>query len=390
MAPWIRVTHQTSIAKSFYMSTDKKKSKSSAFRLLFRGAILIIIMIIGVLLLLSRQNASVAGEVEKKVSDIKKGIPVRAVMVSAAAPTHELVLTGESRPFLTATLYAKTSGYVSKMLVDKGDRVTKGQLLATIISPETDEALRSAISDLENKKKIYYRDTSLVKKNYISVEEAEASQTNVTMAEANVKSLTEQQQYKNIVSPFDGTITARFADPGALVQNAVNSQTSALPLVEVSQLDKIRIYVYVEQKDAAFVKPGYPVTMMLSERPGVVLKDKVTRQAGELDPKTRMELVEIDRQNTDRSIIPGSFVEVHIDGPVRSRLQIPSEALVIRGGKYFAAMIQPDSTIHFQPLTIGENSGINVTILHGLSENDLVGLNVGDNLAEGQKVYVIK
>jgi membrane fusion protein, multidrug efflux system len=368
---------------------SKHKNKSSVLRLLFRGAILIVIMVTGLLFLLSRQNTSVAGQVEKKISDIKKGTPVKTVAVTAAAPTHNLVLTGESRPFLTATLYAKTSGYVSRMLVDKGDHVSKGQLLATIVSPETDEALRAAISDLENKKKIYYRDTSLVKKNYISVEEEETSETNVHVAEANVKSLTEQQQYKNIISPFDGTITARYADPGALVQNAVNSQTSALPLVDVSQLDKIRIYVYVEQKDAAFVKPGYPVSITLSEKPGVVLKDKVTRQAGELDPKTRMELVEIDRLNTDRSIIPGSFVEVHINGPARPGLQIPSDALVIRGSKYFVALIRSDGSVHFQPVIIGENSGINVTILNGLTENDHVGLNIGDNLEEGQKVYAV-
>jgi RND family efflux transporter MFP subunit len=369
------------------MTTDKKKM--SPLRLIIGGILLIAVMLIGVLLLVSRQNSSVAEEVAKQSDKVKKGVSVKAVKVISSSPTSDLSLIGETRPFLTATLYAKTSGYVSKMLVDKGDRVKKGQLLATIVSPETDQALRSALSDLENKRKIYYRDTSLVKKNYISIEEEEGSETNVRMAEANVKSLTEQQQYKNIISPFAGTVTARFADPGALVQNAINSQSSALPLVTVSQLDKIRIYVYVEQKDASFVKPGYPVAITMSEKPGVVLKDKVTRQAGELDPRTRMELVEIDRENTDRNIVPGSYVQVHIKGPAQALLQIPSDALVIRGSKYFAAVIRPDSSIGFKPIQIGDNSGINVIVLSGLVENQWVGLNIGDNLVEGQKVRVV-
>ena len=380
--------HQPRTVKLIDMTTEKKKL--SPLRLIIGGILLIVIMVIGVLLLVSRQNSSVAEEVAKESDKVNKGVSVRAVKVTSASPTSDISLIGETRPFLTATLYAKTSGYVSKMLVDKGDKVRKGQLLATIISPETDQALRSAISDLENKRKIYYRDTSLVKKNYISVEENEASETNVKMSEANVKSLTEQQQYKNITSPFDGTVTARYADPGALVQNAINSQSSALPLVSVSQLDKIRIYVYVEQKDASFVKPGYPVEITMSEKPGIVLKDKITRQAGELDPRTRMELVEIDRENADRKIVPGSFVQVHIKGPIEASLQIPSEALVIRGSKYYAAVIQSDSSIRFQPIKIGENSGTTVKVITGLDENETVALNVGDDLVEGQKVRVVK
>jgi RND family efflux transporter MFP subunit len=366
--------------------TDKKKL--SPLRLIIGGVILTAIMVLGFIILLSRQNTSLAHEIKTKADEIKRGISVKIATVTAAAPTHDMVLIGEARPYLTATLYAKTSGYVSKMLVDKGDKVEQGQLLATIISPETDQALRSAQSDLENKQKIYYRDTSLVKKQYISEEEEEAAETAVRMSEDNVKSLMEQQQYKNITSPFKGTVTARFADPGALVQNAVNSQTSALPLVTISQLDKIRIYVYVEQKDASYVKPGYPVTISMSEKPGVVLKDKVSRQAGELDPKTRMELVEIDRDNADRSIIPGSFVQVHLKGPAISHLQIPSDALVIRGSKYYAAVIDSNNTLHFQQIQIGDNTGINVIVLSGLEKNETVGLNIGDNLVEGQKVRV--
>jgi membrane fusion protein, multidrug efflux system len=362
------------------------RNKLSPIRLIIGGLLLILVLVFGFFLLLSRQNATLANEVKIKSDDTKKGIAVKIAKVTTAAPSRDLVLIGEARPFLTATLYAKTSGYVSKMLVDKGDHVKQGQLLATIISPETDQALQAAQSDLENKQKIFYRDTSLVRKQYISVEEKEAAETAVHMSESSVNSLKEQQQYKNITAPFDGTITARYADPGALVQNAVNSQTSALPLVTVSQLNKMRIYVYVEQKDADYVKPGYPVTITLAEKPGLVLRDKVSRRAGELDPKTRMELVEIDRSNAKMDIVPGSFVQVHIEGPEVRHLQIPSDALIIRGNKYFVAVVDSASTLHFKEVQVGDNTGVHVLVLDGLSENQVIALNVGDHITEGEKV----
>src|SRR5262249_47029390 len=146
------------------------------------------------------------------------------------------------------------------------DYVQAGQLLATIVSPETDQAYNSAIADLQNKEKIWARDSSLVKKEDVSRGEAETSETAGKMARAQVQSLREQMGYKNLVAPYAGTVTARFADPGALVQNAVNSQTSAQPVVTLSQLDRIRVYIYVPQIDAAFVQAGYPVTITSTDR----------------------------------------------------------------------------------------------------------------------------
>jgi RND family efflux transporter MFP subunit len=181
-------------------------------------------------------------------------------------------------------------------------------------------------------------------------------------------------------------VTARFADPGSLVQNATNSQTSALPVVTVSQLDKIRIYVYIEQKDAAYVRNGYPVQITLSERPGFSVNARILRLAGQLDPRTRMMLAEVDLPNTENAIIPGSYVQVHIQGPAVSRLEIPSDALVLRKDKYFVPVVLKDNTLHFQEIQIGENTGVFVTVLNGLRDTDRVALHIGEDLKEGQKV----
>lgn len=343
---------------------------------------------VGLTLMLLKQKDAIARDTKANNTELKNGPVIRVIKAGMSGADKGLVLIGEARPFQSVTLYAKTSGYMNKILVDKGDKVKQGQLLATIISPEIDQSYRAAVADLENKKKIARRDQALVQKEYISKEDAEATATSVEMAEAQVQSLKEQMQYKNIIAPFAGTVTARFADPGALLQNATNSQTSAQPVVTLSQLDKIRIYVYVSQNDAAFLREGYPVTITMAERPDVKIKAAVTRIAGELDPKTRMMLTEIDLLNTKDPIIPGSYLQVTFQAPEQKNLTVPSEALVIRGGKYFVPVINADNTIHYQPVTVDNNNGVRVSILSGINMGDRVGLSVSAELPEGQMVRI--
>jgi membrane fusion protein (multidrug efflux system) len=311
---------------------------------------------------------------------------VKTMKAGVTGSDKGLVFIGEARPYQETTLYAKTGGYMNKILVDKGDNVHAGQLLATIVSPETDQAYNAAIADLENKAKIWARDSSLVKKEYISREEAETSQTSVTMARAQVQSLKEQMGYKNLTAPFSGTVTARYADPGALVQNATSSQTSAQPVVTLSELDRVRIYIYVPQIDAPFVQNGYPVTITSTDRPEWKLKATITRVAGELDPKTRMMLAEIDVSNEKRELIPGSYLQVSLQTPDQQTLAIPSEALVVRGGKYFVPLFDSTHQLHYQPVTVGKNDGAFVAILSGVKKGDVIGLNVSPELKENQKV----
>ena len=366
------------------MSTN---NKNSSLGIWIGGGVILAIAAAGLLIMLFRQKSMLDNDAQKRLTEVKAGPVIKVITAGMSSADKGLVLIGETRPFQTVTLYAKTSGYMNKILVDKGDKVKQGQLIATIVSPETDQAYRAAVADMENKKKIADRDKSLVKKEYISKEDAETSATAVAMAEAQVQSLKEQMAYKNITAPFAGTITARFADPGALVQNATNSQTSAQPVVTLSQLDKIRIYVYVSQSDASFLHDGYPVTITMAERPDVKIKSSITRIAGELDPKTRMMLAEIDLNNTKDPIIPGSYLQVTFQAPTQKNLTIPSEALVVRGGKYFVPMIV-DSAIHYQPITVDNNNGVRVSVLSGIKTGDVVGINVSPELPEGQKVRV--
>jgi RND family efflux transporter MFP subunit len=365
------------------MNAENKRSRR---RIWIGGAIILIVAALALIYMMLKQQKSLGKEATVLENAQHDGPVVKAVKAGMSGGDKGLTLIGEARPYQSVTLYAKTSGYMNKIFVDKGDKVHEGQLLATIVSPETDQAYKAAVADLNNKKKILERDKALVQKEYISKEDAELSETNVSMAEAQVQSLKEQMNYKNITAPFPGTITARFADPGALVQNATNSQTSAQPIVTLSELDKIRIYVYVAQNDAAFLQEKYPVTITMTERPEMKIKATVTRIAGELDPKTRMMLVEIDLPNKGDSIIPGSYLQVNFQAPAQKNLSIPSEAMVIRGGKYFVPVIGADSILHYNPVTIGANDGVHTSILSGISTGDIIGVNVSPELPDGQKV----
>ncbi len=359
-------------------------------RLITGSVLLLLIVGIGVFLLYTGKKKNLEQEAKARERALAEGPTVKVAQVEQTAGGKELTYVGETVPFQNVSLYARISGYIDKIVVDKGDKVAAGQLLASLTSPEIDQQLKSAEADLENKKTILKRDESLLSKDYISKEDKEKTETDVRMGEANVKSLTEQQQYKNVLAPFNGTITARFVDAGTLIQNASNSQTSSQPVVTLSQLDKIRTYIYVEQKDAGFVKPGYPVTITLPENPKFRMNAVVTRSTAELDTHTRMMTVEIDLDNRKDSIIPGSYVQVHVQIPGTSRLSVPSEALVVRSTNYFVAVVNDSSKVHYRGISISENNGIKLMVTSGLKEGEKVALNLGESVVEGQKVRVVQ
>ena len=347
------------------------------------GAFLLLLVIIVV------KHVSVAREGRQRARDIAAGPHVRVVPVMPSAPDRKLFLNGEARPFETVTLFAKISGYLREVKVDKGDVVEKGQLLAVIEAPENTQDYRGAVADAKNKRSIADRMQPLLDKKLISQQEADAAVADADVAEARVKSLGAVAGYQEIRAPFGGTVTARFADPGALVQSAATSQTSALPLFTLSRVNELRVYVYVDQKDASYIHRGLPVKIFLQERPDVQVDGTITRFSGELDPKTRMLLAEVDLDNKDNALVAGSFVQVALTVQAASYLQMPVEALVLRQGKNYAAVISSSNTVTYQPITVADNDGDNVKVLAGLNKGEMVALNVGNSLDEDAKIQPI-
>jgi len=375
-----------------YNDMTTETSRKTYLKLLNVGVAILIVIIAEIIGIHLEKNRKIQAETARRAKELKDGPLVKTAVAQYSSGLKELVLIGEARPYQTATLYAKISGYLEKINVDKGDKVTEGQLLAYVDNPEIDQQYNSALADLENKKKIADRDKKLLEKKFIPQEQADISQTAVDMAQANVKSLTEQQQYKSLRAPFTGTVTARYVDMGALIQNAINSQTSAQPVVTLAELGRLRIYVYVEQRDAAFLKVGYPVEITLTERPDVHIKASITRIAGELDEHTRMMLCEVDVENRDNLIVPGSYVQVHIQNPhedKNKKITVPSVALVIHKSKTMVATIDKDSVLHFKEVVVANNTGEKVSLMDGgLSEGDRVALSVGESILDGQKVRI--
>src|SRR5262249_11454248 len=161
-------------------------------------------------------------------------------------------------------------------------------------------------------------------------------------AQAQVATLAQQKSYEVLRAPFAGTVTARYADPGALVQAAVGAQTGALPLVTISTPERLRVYVYVPQRDATSVKGGDAAKVTLPERGDVVVQGQVARRADALDPRTRMMLVEVDVDNRDGRIVPGSFVTVTLSFATLPEVTVPVEALVMRGQKAQVFVVEGD------------------------------------------------
>ena len=325
-------------------------------------------------------------EGERRAGEVAEGPEVHVETLKKGMGEHSVTLIGETRPYQSATLFAKVSGYLKKNSVDKGDVVEEGQFLAYIESPETDEAYLGAEADAKNKKAILDRMAILFKKQLVSQQEFDQAQADSDVAEARLRAQRTLKGYETIRAPFRGTITARYADPGALVQSAVSSDTSALPVLMISEVRRLRLDVFIDQRDAPYVQKGDPVTITLPERPGYKLNGLVARVTNELDPRTKMLLTEIDIQNEDRSLVAGSFVQVSLLVKSPPYLEAPVEALALKNDKTYLTVVTNDNTLTYREIAVGSNDGRMITILNGAQEGEHVALSVGNSLPEGSKI----
>ncbi len=370
--------------------TAEQPTKRSSGKLVIGGILLVVIFGVLYFLLNAAKDNRTKADLDSRSKDASAGTQVRVSPVMSSASERTITIAGEVRAFTSVTLYAKISGYLKRISVDKGDNVKEGQLLATIESPETDRSYQATESDAKNKRSISKRSQVLLQQGLISPQEAEQASSNADMAEANLAALAQQRSYESIKAPFSGKVTARFADPGALVQSAVNSQSSALPIVTISQTNRLRIYIYLDQRDAVFIKEGDSVSIRLPERPTVNIKATITRYTGEIDSKTRTLLAEIDLDNKNELILPGSYVQVALKIKAQPYMTIPSNALIVRGKEFAVAVADATNTLRMKKIEIADNDGKVVQVISGLNLGDQVILSVSDALKEGDKVQVIK
>ncbi len=324
---------------------------------------------------------SQAGRAEQSVQIVK---PQRRDIVKT------LSLPANISPWAQATLYAKVSGYLTSMEADKGDAVKKGQLLAVIDAPEIKEHYQQAEAQHAIKQltaarlsNVWRENPDVIAKQDVDVAEAEAKAARY-MADNRRTML----GYTKVYAPFSGVITARFADPGALIQSATTSATQTAPLFTIMDLDTVRIYASVPQEAAGLAKPGTPVLLSRKEAPDEEMHAVITRTTQSLDPATRTLLVEIDQPNKDRQLQPGMFINAKLflhNHP--NALTLPTSAIMPGpAGQQSSVLIVERNSVRRVPIKVGLDDGIWMEVLEGLTGDEDVVVVGKSGLADGTPV----
>lgn len=372
------------------MAKDVSTSKG-ARKLFIFGVVIIVFSVVAIVILFINRKMSLANEAKVRVAAVQAGIGVQVVSAHRSPGERTITLTGEAQPFATVTLYAKISGYLKEIRVDKGDRVTAGEVLAIIESPELDRQYESAAVDAQDKRRDATREKILVEKNLISQQDSDHAEAAAHESEANAEALKTQKEYEILRAPFPSIVTVRFVDPGALLQSAVDSQTTALPLVTLSQTDKLRVYIYLDQKDASFVRIGDQAEISDASRPEVVLPAaSITRISKQLDSNTRTLLAELDVDNKQGLLLAGSFVRVLLKLKTPPSIEIPTQALLMKGDKAFVAIVTQGNKVNFRPIVVADSDGKMVRISSGLEEGQRLVLNPGFGIADGAQVQPVE
>jgi RND family efflux transporter MFP subunit len=328
---------------------------------------------------------------------------VVVVRPKAGAPQEDISLPGAIEPFAEAPIYARTSGYLKRRLVEMGARVKANQLLAEIDAPELEQQLAQAKSDVaiaEANARLAQitadRYLDLVKTDSVSQQDADnasgaldARKATVESARHNVQRLEQLQAFTRIYAPFDGVITARNTDVGALIDPGA-SGGSARELFHIASTDTLRVFVNVPQAYSRVARPGIPAELTLTEFPGRRFAGTLVRTAEAIDPASRTLLVEVEVANPKGELLPGAFAEVHFKLPApASMLVLPVNALMFRSEGLQVAVVRGDNRVAMVAVTLGRDFGTEAEILSGLKGDERVVNSPPDSLTDGQTVRVV-
>lgn len=326
--------------------------------------------------------------------------------VATVTPEHAsgqsaLVLPGDIQAFQEANIYARTSGYLGQWNFDIGAHVRKGDLLARIDAPEVDAQLAQAQADAATASANYQiarvtaaRWQDMLKSNAVSQQSSEenvssmkAKQAMLAAAQANVSRLQQLQSFEKVYAPFDGVLTVRNVDVGALIDAGNGGAPAAL--FRLAEIDRVRVFVNVPQDDAASVAIGDKATLTLPQYPGRCFEGSVTRTSGAIDPVSRTLRVEVDLANPDGALLPGAFAQVSLSLDERTgQMSLPANALLFRPSGVQVAIVDGRSQVQLMPVTLGRDFGTRVEIRTGLRGDEKVIVNPGDAIGAGQQVRI--
>jgi RND family efflux transporter MFP subunit len=314
---------------------------------------------------------------------------VVAVRVDRAPRQAMLRLPGEIRGFTETQVYAKIAGYLKRVVVDKGDRVRAGDLLAELESPELDHQVRNAEANYDLKRVTDERFQALRRDGVVSQQEADQAHADVAQAKASLEELRALQRYERITAEFDGIVTARYLDPGTLVPQATTGSLAAsTAVVAMATLSPLRVYVDVPQLQAPFVRDGDEAVVTVTEYPGRRFPASVTRHPEALAPATRTMRVEVDLPNEDRALLPGMYAQITIEVSGRPAApRVPDDTLIFRDGRTWVPVVDA-GRLRVVPVTLGYDDGRESEVVDGLAGDELIATDVGQTARDGEPVEV--
>jgi RND family efflux transporter MFP subunit len=327
-------------------------------------------------------------------------VPTVAIIApERGAPQQQIVLPGTMQAFTDAGIYARVPGYLHKWYVDLGARVHAGQLMADIDAPEIDQQLEQARADLATadanarlaqSTAERYRD--LIQTDSVSKQDLdnangslEAKTTAVTSAKANVRRLEQLKAFCKITAPFDGVVTARSTDVGALIDSGSNAKE----LFHLAAMHRLRVFVNVPEVYSRAARPGMKADLTLTEFPGRAFTATLSRTAQSIDVTSRTLLAEFDVENAKGELLPGSYAEVHLKLPTEaSTFKLPINAVIFRTEGVRVAVVGADGKVALQPVTLGRDYGNSLEVVAGLTGTERVIVNAPDSIEAGQAVRI--
>src|SRR5467141_4801136 len=328
---------------------------------------------------------------------------VSVVAPKRAAPSQEIVLPGNVQPYITSPVFARTNGYLEHWYFDIGAHVKKGQLLALIATPEVDQQLQQARSNLltaqanlELASITKTRYLGLLKSNAVSQQDADnavgtynANKAIVEADKAAVEQYSALVSFEKIYAPFDGVITARNTDIGDLINSGSGGGVKT-DLFHIAQPGRLRVYVNVPEEYSQGIKVGMTADLSLAEFPGRRFRGKLVRTADAITVTTRTLLVEIDVDNPTGTLLTGSYAEVHLAVPAQSStLLLPVNTLLFRSEGLRVGVVK-DGKVALTPVTPGHDFGNQIEIVSGLKPDDQVIVNPPDSIITGQQVQIVQ
>ena len=328
---------------------------------------------------------------------------VSVVSPKQSAPAEEIVLPGNVQPFITSPIYARTNGYLKKWYFDIGAHVKKGQLLALIETPEVDQQLQQARSNLSTAQanlelatitKTRYQ--GLLKKHAVSQQDADnavgtynANKAIVQADQAAMDQYAALVSFEKVYAPFDGVITARNTDIGDLI-NSGSTANVKTDLFHIAQPATLRVYVNVPEEYSRGIKVGMTADLALAEFPGRTFQGKLVRTAEAINVTTRTLLVEIEVANPTNTLLTGSYAEVHLKVPTQSSMFIiPVNTLIFRSEGLRVGVVKDDK-VTLTSVTPGHDFGNQIEIVAGLKPEDQIIINPPDSVVTGQQVQIVQ